>query len=432
MNFKYIIKKIKLNKLITDSLWSLAGNVVGRGLALLAGILIARFLGKDIYGEYGIIKTTILTVGVFSTFGLGYTATKYIAEFKINNIGVIPHFLKIANLITLSFSGGMAALIFIFSEFIAINWLEAEHLSISLRFLSILIVFNAITTTQIGVLSGFGKFKEIAKINSFVGFLTFIFSVILTYFFDLNGALLALLIVQILNCTLNYVVVKIEINKIPDKLEKFPKILKSVLVFTMPIALQEGTYSVASWLYAFIIIRFSNYGELGLYSAAMQWNAIVLFIPGILRNVVLSHLSNNNNNIIAHNKILKQTVGINILSTIIPCFLIFLLSPIISKIYGESFLGLSSLISVAVFITVFSSVTNVYTQAYISLGRNWLMFYLKGSRDALILIVCLVFINFFDFSGAKSIIYSSLLCSVLYMFVVILVYRFLNKNAILK
>lgn len=71
-----IIAKIKTSKLLTDSLWSLGGNVVGKGLALLADILVARFLGKDIYGEYGIIRNTILTIGVFSTFGLGYTATK--------------------------------------------------------------------------------------------------------------------------------------------------------------------------------------------------------------------------------------------------------------------------------------------------------------------------------------------------------------------
>lgn len=43
--------------------------------------MIARFLGKELYGEYGTIKTTLTYIAIVSTFGFGYTATKYIAEY---------------------------------------------------------------------------------------------------------------------------------------------------------------------------------------------------------------------------------------------------------------------------------------------------------------------------------------------------------------
>ena len=62
MSLKKIPDRIKQNKLINDSLWSLVGNVLGKGLALVAGIFIARLLGKDLFGEYGIVRNTILTM----------------------------------------------------------------------------------------------------------------------------------------------------------------------------------------------------------------------------------------------------------------------------------------------------------------------------------------------------------------------------------
>ena len=73
---------IKENTFFKDSFWAVVGNGSGYGLLLLAGIIIARLLGKDLYGEYGFIKTTMFQFAAFATLGLGYTATKFIAQYK--------------------------------------------------------------------------------------------------------------------------------------------------------------------------------------------------------------------------------------------------------------------------------------------------------------------------------------------------------------
>tara|TARA_R110002072_G_scaffold258339_1_gene417011 strand:- start:10667 stop:11962 length:1296 start_codon:yes stop_codon:yes gene_type:complete len=425
MTINNLITKLKNNQLFKDSAWSLLGNVVGRGLALVAGILVARFLGKDVFGEYGIIKNTILTIGVFSTFGLGYTATKYIAEFKALSRDKIPLFIKTANKITFTFSGFMALLLFVFADYVAFHWLEAAHLGTPLRILAVLIIFNAITTTQIGILSGFGKFKEIAKINSIVGVLTFLFSVLLTYYFDLNGALLALLLVQVINCILNYYAVKRETKTIDTLVQQDKTMLKGILNFSTPIALQEAVYAITSWLASLLLIKYATYGDLGMYTAAMQWNAIILFIPGILRNVILSHLSENTNNQLAHNKILKQTIAINFIATLIPCILVFIFSGLIAKSYGQTFDGLAILISLACFITIFSSISNVYSQAYMSKGINWLMLRIRLFRDFGIVVLAYFLLNFTnsDFNGALLLILSVLTINILFLLLMFIIYN---------
>jgi O-antigen/teichoic acid export membrane protein len=51
-------------------------------MGLLAGIILARTLGIIEYGEFGLIRNSIATIGVLTSFGLGLTTTKYISEYK--------------------------------------------------------------------------------------------------------------------------------------------------------------------------------------------------------------------------------------------------------------------------------------------------------------------------------------------------------------
>ena len=74
-----IKERILQSKLLKDSFWALIGNGVGDFLLLVSGILIARFLGRDLYGEYGVVKTNMFYMAGFSTFGLVYSSTRYIS-----------------------------------------------------------------------------------------------------------------------------------------------------------------------------------------------------------------------------------------------------------------------------------------------------------------------------------------------------------------
>ena len=81
---KQLIYQLRKSSLMRDSFWALLGNVLGKGLALVAGIAVARFLGSEEYGEYGMIRNNLTMIAIFSSLGLGYTATKFIAECKGN------------------------------------------------------------------------------------------------------------------------------------------------------------------------------------------------------------------------------------------------------------------------------------------------------------------------------------------------------------
>lgn len=423
MDINQIKDKILHSRLAKDSFWALVGSLSVRGLSLLAAIVVARFLGKDSYGEYGMIRNTLISIAMFSTFGLGYTATKYVADYKVNKPEKLRFFCKNAVLITLIVSGVMALFLFVFSKYIATTILEAPNLDVSLKYVAAWVVFNALTTTQIGILSGFGEFKKMAKINTVVGVFTFVSSVGLTYFFGLEGALIALVLSQLLNWYLNHVVVKDYIPK-KEHTEDNKMLLKEILLFSFPIALQEALYSATSWMSYLLLIKLTSYGELGLYSAAMQWSAVILFIPAILRNVVLSHMSQASDDTSKHNSILKQMLMINFVSTLIPFLIIYLLSDYITGFYGNTFKGLKEILNISVFTTIFVCLSNVYVQAYMSKGKNWLMLWLRFFRDSgIILLTFWLITNGYKENGAQMLAWSSLIMSGMFLAVIAMYYE---------
>ncbi|MFV0536925.1 MAG: oligosaccharide flippase family protein [Dysgonomonas sp.] len=427
MNIRCLKCKVADSRILKDSFWAVFGNVIAKGLSLIAGIVVARLLGKDIFGEYGMIKNTLATMAIFSTFGLGYTATKYVAEFKNVSASVVSQVIKYSTKITLCTSGLMAVIIFVFANYISNTILKAPDLGISLKLTAIWVVFNALTTTQIGILSGFGSFKGMARVNTYIGVFIFFFSIILTYLWGLEGALFTLLLGQMLNFYLNYRLVKKNEKEIDVKVESSLSLVSipDLLKFSFPVALQEVLFSITGWVVSLLLVRLSTYGELGSYSAALQWYILVLYIPGVLRNVVLTHLSENLNNDKIYSKILNRILLINFLSTLIPFIIIFAFSGFIASFYGTSFQGIGLLISLATLNAIPACLSNVYAQAYMSKGKNWLMLVLRLIRDvSFIGISYYLIVNNSGDDGAMNLVIASLITSALFLFLVVIIYRF--------
>lgn len=376
-----IMSRLKQSQLFKDSFWALAGSAIGKGLSLIAGIVVARLLGSEAYGEYGTIKNTLLMIAIFSSMGLGYSATKFIAEnLSANNLQRIIQTHRIATRITLVVSGVISILVLVASNIIAI-WLEAPHLSPALRISAIAVIFNALNTTQTGELAGFGAYRKLAINNTWTGIFTFISSLILTYYNGFYGAIIALTISLIFNAILNQRTIRSYLKQITPPCNIDRVYSKEIIKFSLPIALQESLYAITNWLSIYILIKFANYTELGLYSAAIQWMAVVLFIPGALRNVALSHFSASTHDQKRNRSILRKLMLVNFVSTAIPFLVILIMSGWVESWYGSTFTGLQIVLNVCVFTAIISSLTNVITQEFISKGKNWFLFYSRLLRD---------------------------------------------------
>lgn len=424
-NINNIKSRLLKSSIAKDSFWALVGSVLGKGLSLVAGIVVARYLGKEVYGEFGMVKTTLLQIAMLSTFGLGFTVTRFVALFKKERPEDIRYIVHFSMYITAIISGFIAIIIFIFAKQLAV-FLEAPHLYMMFRISSFAIVFNAITTTQIGALAGFNSFKTIAINNFYAGLLTFISSIVLTYYFGLNGAVIALVISLIFNCLINYLSLH-KIIILYDKSEYNNKLSKEIIKFSFPIALQESSYSIVHWGLTLVIIKLSNYGELGIYNAAIQWGAMIAFLPGVLRNVMLSYFSESANDSIRNKKIVNAMLLVNISVTLVPFIIVLIFSNFIISFYGNTFINMKEVLNVIIFTSVISAAISVFTQEFMSKGKNWFLFVSRFIRDLLLIFFVFVFIKLFEsVSAALILAYVSL--AMMFIYFLLLSFIYYKKN----
>lgn len=382
MRFNGIISSIKQSKLAKDSFWAVFGNGLGYGLLLLAGIVIARFLGRDVYGEYGLVKTTMIYIAGFATLGLGFSSTKYIAGALQTDRRHVRSLANDAVNITLAFSALLALALAVAAAPLA-AYLKEPSLTEAFRALAVIIVFKAMNTTQNGVLAGFGDFREVAKNSVISGALMLAACVPLTYYLGLTGAFIALAASQGCNALLNYISIRRRLSTLTDQEESSHK--RELILFSFPIALQELNYTVCNWGGIMLLTKLSSVGQVGIYTATMQWNGIITFIPGLLSNVILSHLSGTTTDAKAHSHTLRTMLGVNFITTLIPFVVIYLLAGWIAGFYGPTFAEMKAVMRVMMIATIFSACASVLYSELLSTGRNWLLLGFRIIQDVVIL-----------------------------------------------
>ena len=204
--------------------------------------------------------------------------------------------------------------------------------------------------------------------------------------------------------------------------------IKEIVRYSIPIALQESLYSITHWGTVLILVKLADYTEIGISSAANQWMSVILFIPGALRNVALTHLSASNKDKNRNKSVLYKLLSINFVSTFVPFLVILCLSGWITRLYGESFNGLQVVLNVCVFTAVVNSLTNVLTQEFMAHSKNWFLFFSRLVRDLGILIT--LYFGLLHFGhGALVCAASGLIWQVLYLGVLFMIYyRNLSKE----
>lgn len=435
MTVSELIGKIRRSDIAKDSSWAVIGSAMGKALSMVAGIVIARILGAETYGEYGMIKSTLAYMATFSTFGLGYTATKYIAQCRKDDFSSMRRIIASSTRITIATSGLMAiVMLFVLPR---ISFIEEDMVPV-LRYTAFIIMFNAVNTTQLGLLAGFKDFRRIAVNNTIVGVLMFLLGTVLTYFLGLDGTIIALFSTTVIQCLLNHLAVRrhyLEASA-ADRSESRKGLweqTKNMLSFSLPIALQECIFASANWLRMLVLIKLAGYDENGLYTASNQWFIMILFIPGMLRNVILSHLSSSADDKRQHSQIFNTMLKISIVATIIPALAIAAASPLICYFYGQSFEGFSSVLLIAVVTSVFGCIANIYTQEFISRGKNWTVFWGYVLRDYGALVVAYPLLLKFDGNHGAAIMYAAtLVMHIVYCIVLKIEYERYNRFSISK
>lgn len=359
--------------------WSMAGAVISRGLMLIASIFVARMLGKTGFGELGMIQSTVGMFGVFAGFGLGMTATKYVAEFRRSNPARAGRIISLSALVAIGTGGLMALGLFIFSPWLAEHTINAPHLAGVLRISALVLFISALNGAQTGALAGLEAFKTIAYVNLFIGLISFPVLVGGVYFGGLTGAVWALVINLFFNWLLNHLALRKEARryKIPLVYNDCGRELSVLWKFSLPAVLAGSMVVPAYWVCnAMLVNEPDGYGEMGIFNAANQWYTILLFLPGLLGQVALPILSSLSDESTSqqYRKVLKINLLMNISITLLTVFPLFLLAHLIMSAYGPTFEHGARVFRVMAFSSVLTAANTIIAQAIISKGKMWIGF----------------------------------------------------------
>ena len=129
-------------RLARGAFWSLTGTIMSRGLGIISSIIVARLLGKSSFGELGIIQSTVGMFGTFAGFGMGVTATKFIAEFRKSNPARAGQIIGLSSMVAWISGATMAIALVWFAPWLASHFLAAPHLTRFLRIASLMLAWG--------------------------------------------------------------------------------------------------------------------------------------------------------------------------------------------------------------------------------------------------------------------------------------------------
>ena len=378
--------------------WSMAGAVISRALMLLATILVARILGKTGYGELGMIQSTVGMFGVFAGFGLGLTATKYVAELRESDPRRLGRILSMSTLVACYTGGLMALALLLFAPWLAEYTINAPHLVSQLRISAVVLFLSAVNGAQTGALSGFESFKVIAKINLFVGIISFFFLFFGTLYGGLNGAIWALALNLLCNLILNHIALRRERirHNVPIIFSGCFKEWSVLWSFSLPAALSSMMFGPVKWVcVALLVNQPGGYEEMGIFNVANQWVTAILFLPGLLARVVLPLLSSLNNQFTHQNyiKTFKYNIYLNgiIASCIVVPVVIF--APLIMLSYGQEFHDGIYLLRIMSISAILVSINSVVGSALASKSKMWIGFLFNGMWSFLLVGFSMLFLK---------------------------------------
>jgi O-antigen/teichoic acid export membrane protein len=348
----------------------------------LSSVFAARLLGREHFGEFGIIQSSIASFGLFAGFGMGLTTTKYVAEYRSIDLPRAGRIVSLSLRITYATGLFASGIVFFLADQLAVGVLAAPNLAQEIRIASVLIFLGAITSVQSGALSGFEAFRLAARISLVTGIAGFAFTIVGVFLAGLSGAVAALVATGCVSWLINKAALSQQIKKynIPP-CDHLMDEWRTVWRFAIPAVISGISVIPANWASNLILVnQHQGYEEMGLLNATIQWRNIVLFIPSVLITVSLPMLTNLGaaGEVDKQRKVLVANVALAAIIGFGAAALIAIASQYVMASYGPEFEGGQTVLIFQVFAAAIAATIGVMGQFLISSGALWPMIGLQA------------------------------------------------------
>lgn len=366
-------------RIAKGAFWGTFGTVATRSVTIILSFVLARILGKEGFGEYGILNSTAAMISGFSGLGIGVTVTRYVASLRIREPERAGKIIGLSSIITW-FSALLFGAVFIyFAPWLAKTTLAAPQLAPMLQISSISIGLGVINSVQVSTLTGLESFKTSSILSTIFGIIQSVLVVLFALYAGVKGAVIALAFSSGITVIAYYIISRKELHKAKIKVTFNEAWIEWRILVKYSLPAFLGTITVVPVIWssnAFLANQPNGYGQLGIFNAAMQWDAFVLFFPALISTAILPVMSDlyGRGDRRGSINIMWKMMSFTAVLVIPLAILISLFSPIIIKAYGPSFSGGHWVIVIVVFTTVLNSISAHLGTFIAASGKMWIGF----------------------------------------------------------
>ena len=353
-------------RLVKGAFWSTVGTLLANGFAFAASVMVARILawekygGREAYGGFAIIRSTIVMVGTMAGLGLGLTAMKHVAQLRKNDAERAGRIIGLSTMVALISGGTFALVLFLLAPFLTEYVLKASQLTTGLRIACVYLFLEALLGAQRGVLAGLEAFRTVAKISLYRGLLVLPVMVAGVYFWGLHGAVTALVVVSAFDWGVHFFAVRRQTRKrnIQVRYRHVMQELPVLWHFALPASLGMILYGPAIWLANVMLVRQpTGLDELGLFNAAnvMARVMIMVTIPvGYVLLPILSSAEGQRSRLFRRTNILVTWVIAMLIAVPVVCF-----PEMVGYLFGRRYAGTQ--FNITLLFVVWAAAIRIYT-----------------------------------------------------------------------
>ena len=420
-------------RLIKGTAFNLIAVAFNQGSTLIANILVARIIMQQSFGEYAMLQTTLLTMAALSQLATGYTAGKYIAEFRTIDPDRAGRIMGVCALTAVVTAAVGTLLLVIMAPWLSGAMLDAPHLSSALVVGAGFLFFTSINGYQMGALAGLEAYVSLAKAGVASGLLTVIAISLGAWSGGVNGALLGLSISALFRFAIHHLFIRSEsrLSGITPKYRGSLRKEKAIMFrFALPAAI-TGYYTLPMiWLaHTFLVHQPNGYREMALYSAANNLRILALFLPGVINSVGLSVLNNEKakRDLGHYQRVFRSNVLHILLVSVTGAMVIGVFGKNILDLFGKEFAVAYAILWFLLVSSIFEAMSIALYQYVQSQAKIWYSFFgINIPRETFLVISAYYLVQWYGGAGlAIAVMGSTILGLVCHLSLVAL----LHKNA---
>ncbi len=351
--------------------WNVFGSIAAQGGTFLSSILVARLIGKQLFGQFAMIQSTVIALTSLAALGLGITATKYVSQYRTIHPEKAGRILGLSSMTALLAAVCFCAGLVLFAPSLAKDPAYVTELRLS----AIYVFFFTLNGYQVGALAGLEAFKRLATISVVTGPFAVLLTWVLASRFGIRGAVLA----QGGNALFVWLLYQIALAKegcamgVRVQYRGMWKERSALIRFSIPATGSAIIGSSCIWWCNTILVRTNGYSEMALFAAANNLRVIVVLFPALIARVTAPILNNllAGGDGVEYRRLFRGALAVNTAIALLLAVLLFCAQKQILHLFGKEFVGSASLVILLLSSAVVEVVACNLYQTIFAAGHLW-------------------------------------------------------------